>query len=101
MAAVGDASAADEQVDDVGNLTVTFRGPPGADASACSGAVQWPRLDSLLLLGVGPVDVASVRLQVETDALHGLPVHGQALHCRLKASFRCQHSVVPCSVATL
>ena len=55
----------------LGNLTVTFRGPPGANASACSGAVPWPRLDSLLLLGVGPIDVASLRVQVQADTWHG------------------------------
>ena len=78
-----DAPVACEQADDGGNLTVTFRGPPGANASACSGAVQWPRLDSLLLLGVGPIDVASLRLQVDTDSGHGLPAHGRNLQCSL------------------
>lgn len=64
-----DARDACEQADGGGNLTVTFRGPPGANASACSGTVQWPRLDALLLLGVGPIDVASLRLQVDTGTL--------------------------------
>lgn len=76
MAVVCGKPGACEQADDGGNLTVTFRGPPGANASACSGAVQWPRLDALQLLGVGPIDVASLHLQVDTDAWHGPHAHG-------------------------
>ena len=64
VAAMRDAQNTCEQAGDGGNLTVTFQGPPGANASACSGAVQWPRLDALLLLGVGPIDVASLHVQV-------------------------------------
>ena len=69
MAVMLDALVACEQAGDGGNLTVTFQGPPGANTSACSGAVQWPRLDALLLLGVSPIDVASLRLQVHADAV--------------------------------
>ncbi len=44
---------------------------PGASSGSCSAGVVWPRLASIVLLGVGPVDVPSVSVTVCSCSPYG------------------------------
>ena len=48
-----------------GVLTVAYTGTPGGTPDAgCTNNVQWPAVDDIEILGVGPVNVSSVMVMV-------------------------------------
>ena len=48
-----------------GVLTVAYTGTPGSTPDAgCTSNVQWPAVDDIEILGVGPVNVSSVTVTV-------------------------------------
>lgn len=48
-----------------GVLTVAYTGTPGGTPDAgCTNNVQWPAVDDIEILGVGPVNVSSVTVTV-------------------------------------
>lgn len=49
-----------------GFLTATYNGTPGGSSSAGCGkdAWAWPILDTIIILGVGKVDIQSISVQV-------------------------------------
>ncbi len=53
-----------------GSFVVYWPGPPGsAGAGGCTANVTWPILDTVTVLGVGPVDLASVTIMVQSSSL--------------------------------
>ena len=53
-----------------GSFVVYWPGPPGSSSTAgCTANVTWPILDTVTVLGVGPVDLASVTIMVQSTSL--------------------------------
>ena len=53
-----------------GTFVVYWPGPPGTGSTGgCSANVTWPILDTVIVLGVGPVDLSSVTVMVRISRI--------------------------------